>query len=1402
MSCAENCEVCGAIIFRSTDENDLLALQRFVAAELIRFGRTSPLFHSSPENQAVFLLEKKGLYLKGGVPWVYPYEKVRSKFPNIRIKGFFPSANQDEWDSVTYGDTAPPDQFAKLEEMLIKDHFLPLKLSPTTTNVSVVLETEPSSSSDSGTNPEESIYESKANVGTEALAPEQGNGLSGDVPSIGIDTVSVEVDPQIERSEHIDKIKDLIRNGQEALALQLVRSLNDPQIYSELLRDCCELSDEDEGWIQVSELFKEHDALFYQLLANAPVEANLPGPLRLESIEDMHLNHCASLTDLDFLKHFIALKSFSIWGTSDDAVDLNDISGLEGVPRLKTLQLNGLKSSPDWTPLQHLVQLRELTLSGEQLTHPGPLVFSRLTKLKELSITCNGAVEMQGLSACKQLSSLTLNEAKSLGSLSFLESLHLLRCLRIDGYGGDSLKGIGKCRKITEFSISDAGKLEDISEVSSLSRLRDLSLSGRFQNLDPLKSLASLQTLYINDAKELRDVSGLSGCLGLERINLNGVSSLGSLWGIGQLKSLQELEVYSWESTSGYMDIHEVRELSNLRDLTISCSGRVLRGFPTVRHLEKLRSLDLSGCNCRGVTDLSPLRKLKLLNSLKMANCQSVTNLNGLSDLHCLETLELIDMPRLASLSGLREFDQLQQLTITGCTEIEGLDDLANLNSLTHLALRNFDKLCDASGIHGMTQLETLDLEGSERLSDISFLDSLENLNSLDLSCCNRIHPDDFVHLNEDDFETLYLPDVDEYEDEDNDDSEAEEEYGEDEGQETPWGERNLNDIPDDEWLRLYNKEQDSGLLQRAVGEGWLDRVPEYIGTRENLLAVEALHFAAQNRNFSQLPDSLLTVDNLLAEDADHHWNIFHFAAGYGSLDLLPDHLLVEKNLQVPTRVDCPLFDNIFAGSTCLHIAAAQGVLTLLPRSILTTQNLLLQDDRGNTPLDKAEEGLQALKDTIAELEENEAEQAKIDFHGDWLQTSQIQIDHLRQQVAEAEIPKETMTGEEPKGESTAPDKSGPSLLQEDIDTTDSSSPLIEQPESIEEDQQNGHNVYLFDDVMLDAETDSAETQNVLEAEPALEGIGAAFASNHIAGQKEAVCESQYTDQAVGVIEEVMSKGKREESPQMLSITELSLDDQPAPQKQKTTQKISVSSLSLDNQPVTQAEEAVAEEAVAEEAVAEEAVAEKAVAEKAVAEKAVAEEALAEEALAEEALVEEVVVEEVVVEEVAVEEAVVEEVVAAEPAIEEEISPLVMNTWFHSLDEAVDHPKAVVTLDIVHQESVDRLGVLSEFPYLEELHFIKVNIDNFKELIPVSKLCHIKFESCEVNGWVGLLDLPGLKKVGCYPGVPPEKVKQLLEESGVEIYLFTPTRINNSEASGAPESAPKTQVIYEEAIAS
>ena len=142
-----------------------------------------------------------------------------------------------------------------------------------------------------------------------------------------------------------------------------------------------------------------------------------------------------------------------------------------------------------------------------------------------------------------------------------------------------------------------------------------------------------------------------------------------------------------------------------------------------------------------------------------------------------------------------------------------------------------------------------------------------------------------------------------------------------------------------------------------------------------------------------------------------------------------------------------------------------------------------------------------------------------------------------------------------------------------------------------------------------------------------------------------------------------------------------------------------------------------------------------------------------------------------------------------------------MNTWFHSLDGANDHPEAVVNLDIIHQKSLDHPTDLSDSPHLEELHFIKVNTESFEGLISVPKLCKIKLESREINGWIGLLDLEGLRKLGCYPELPPKGIKRLLEEEEVEIYLFTPTRANETEALGDIPSASGIQLNHEEAFA-
>ena len=192
---------------------------------------------------------------------------------------------------------------------------------------------------------------------------------------------------------------------------------------------------------------------------------------------------------------------------------------------------------------------------------------------------------------------------------------------------------------------------------------------------------------------------------------------------------------------------------------------------------------------------------------------------------------------------------------------------------------------------------------------------------------------------------------------------------------------------------------------------------------------------------------------------------------------------------------------------------------------------------------------------------------------------------------------------------------------------------------------------------------------------------------------------------------------------------------------------------------------------------------------------AVTEEAVTE-AVTEEAVTEEAVTEEAVTEEAVTEEAVTEEAVVTE----DKISPLIINTWFHSVDEAIHHPKAVSKLDIIHQETMENLDVLSRFPYLEELHFIKVNIDSFEELnsAPAFAISHLT-PAKSVVGW-GCWISRDWKKSAVIP-MPPEKVKRLLEENGVEIYLFTPKHINGSKASNTVEPASETQMICEETLA-
>ncbi len=113
----------------------------------------------------------------------------------------------------------------------------------------------------------------------------------------------------------INKIKELISDGHTDTAVQLVRSLNNPRIYEGLLKGC---PVDYEGWVSAPEYLIRNGDLFLKLLVYIPQEANL-------------------------------------------GVELKTVTKLD---------LSGNQIS-DVTPLKDLTQLRELYLSGNQISEAG-----------------------------------------------------------------------------------------------------------------------------------------------------------------------------------------------------------------------------------------------------------------------------------------------------------------------------------------------------------------------------------------------------------------------------------------------------------------------------------------------------------------------------------------------------------------------------------------------------------------------------------------------------------------------------------------------------------------------------------------------------------------------------------------------------------------------------------------------------------------------------------------------------------------------------------------------------------------------------------------------------------------------------------------------------------------------
>lgn len=298
--------------------------------------------------------------------------------------------------------------------------------------------------------------------------------------------------------------------------------------------------------------------------------------------------------------------------------------------------------------------------TGEEIAfghHDDLTILTMLPRLNRLCIAC-AEVKLPDLSGQKNLKLVLLYDVQT-------ENLDALRNSNVETflYAGSSVSdftALNDCAGLVEADFEVFQPTEDTLRGFGPERLNYLKIESH--------------------QRQSVDLSALSGCQRLWRVELQGVS-------------FRDLSFLSSSASA----LHELRIWDNSE--LISLTG-----------LE----------NCR------------FLNNVAISGCNRLADLNALKGQDSLEELRCNDAI-FSDLSFLEGCDKLSYLETGHCSEIRSLAGLEKHNNLTELQIWGCERLNDISAINGLEKLATIAIVESFNLRDVSVVATLPVLTNLSL---------------------------------------------------------------------------------------------------------------------------------------------------------------------------------------------------------------------------------------------------------------------------------------------------------------------------------------------------------------------------------------------------------------------------------------------------------------------------------------------------------------------------------------------------------------------------------------------------------------------------------------------------------------------------------------------
>ena len=544
-----------------------------------------------------------------------------------------------------------------------------------------------------------------------------------------------------EEKQNVAKIKKLIRTRdfeKIEMGIELVRSINNPKIYDELLGNVEYTFDQwsgsfkhdwkgagpDEYYFQTAILgllnfspkgskgFEIRDSVKILRIRGEVVSGHSYTPskvytkylsnfsnlkfLKLDRfeeiigfeeiyalpIEGLEIAWCDLLPNHDEKWGFKKLKILLLDLPKKEKVDhLDFLSNLLTIETLK-VQATFSAKSPDFSNegLKFLQKLKYLETSG--LGYNNVDALGNLTNLNYVKLSEDNLSDISGLTSSENLEFIDLCYSKNLDNISSLSKLKNIKLIDVSSTQISSLKGLEKSVdihgvKAVDTPIKNLDALVNAKNIYCVNAERCKHL----ENIEGIKNSVKLKEIILDYCSSLTSLNGIENCKDLRLIKLfgTGISNLDSLINCKKIfnnnKTKWDEETSEWAGNTGSQD-------NPFSGITTQVDKVGYGNLYQAKYIgEKCREYYPD----RGWSEPT-------LNEFQIEECPNLESIEGIKNLG-VQLLVINGCPSIKNIDYLSEFSLLQCCDFTDCANLESVASLSGLNLVDVLILKKCYKV-------------------------------------------------------------------------------------------------------------------------------------------------------------------------------------------------------------------------------------------------------------------------------------------------------------------------------------------------------------------------------------------------------------------------------------------------------------------------------------------------------------------------------------------------------------------------------------------------------------------------------------------------------------------------------------------------------------------------------------